>query len=330
MSAAELSTSYDLGDPKPDARRARALRGVAQERLLLSFRALIESVEGGLEREFPSARSVLRTMDPERRFSSELFVLHEQLLQALSRDDADEAVALIESIASATESRCYAGDGLELSSRVDEPWTAGAIDILKGSASADMSPTYLSVTPLSDDAFAALERDVTRSLEHIATVDPAMDAELREHVGRIVLFEGQNITGATSLKFYGSILLRANYSDLPAVVYYADHLVHEASHLNLYATLLHDPLLLNDPAETYLSPIRQDARPLLGVFHGSYVLGRVLRFHRLAAERSDGAAFAGRVPIVAQSFVEALETVERYGRPTALGKRMIEGMRSLR
>ena len=53
-----------------------------------------------------------------------------------------------------------------------------------------------------------------------------------------------------------------------------DFLIHEQSHLYVHLINNDDPIVLN-PRERYQSPLREEKRPLIGVYHATFVLARV-------------------------------------------------------
>jgi HEXXH motif-containing protein len=50
--------------------------------------------------------------------------------------------------------------------------------------------------------------------------------------------------------------------------------VHETAHTLLFAIARDEPLVLNPPDETHASPLRQDPRPMDGIYHAAFVSAR--------------------------------------------------------
>lgn len=102
-------------------------------------------------------------------------------------------------------------------------------------------------------------------------------------------------------------------------------LVHEASHLLLFAQAGSGGLSQNDPTQTYQSPLRNDPRPMEGIFHAVFVCCRVHHVLKHIRYQSDlpvalHADFEHELRNVEQSGVAGFETLERYCKPTDVGR----------
>lgn len=126
--------------------------------------------------------------------------------------------------------------------------------------------------------FAALSAHLENAIKCITTVDGPMVEEINVLAASIKLLNNSTLS-ATSPKFFGAIYISMPDNDLKQhqVLVLVDHLVHETSHLFLNTILIHDPLILNDENARYASPIRNDPRPMLGIYHAVFVLSRVIR-----------------------------------------------------
>lgn len=123
------------------------------------------------------------------------------------------------------------------------------------------------------NSLALLERTLSAHL-------PLWWQELENLVSVIVLAEGEDATarfgGASAFAAWGAILVnpQSNGSPFPLAL----TLVHESSHLKLFHAYLDDEIVLNDPDERYSSPLRQEARPMNGLYHAAFVLARMVQF----------------------------------------------------
>ncbi len=78
--------------------------------------------------------------------------------------------------------------------------------------------------------------------------------------------------GVSSFAAWGAIGINER-----AHTHWADYLrtiVHETAHLILFAVARDEPLVLNDVSERKASPLREDARPIDGIFHAAFVSAR--------------------------------------------------------
>lgn len=103
---------------------------------------------------------------------------------------------------------------------------------------------------------------------------------------------------------------------------------HECGHMHLESLMMLVPLLVPDDATRFSSPLRPDGRTMHGVLHATFVLARLIRAFRAAAESEDAAARALdreelhlRLRRHEQHFLAALATVEQGAVLTEAGTR---------
>jgi hypothetical protein len=86
--------------------------------------------------------------------------------------------------------------------------------------------------------------------------------------------ESMGFDGACTFYLWGAVVL--NIARRHSRTGLATALVHEAGHAYLLGSTLGMPLVENDPAERYTSPLRSDPRPMDGLVHASFVLARMI------------------------------------------------------
>lgn len=99
----------------------------------------------------------------------------------------------------------------------------------------------------------------------------------------------------------------------------AEALIHECSHLKLYALLERGPLLENAFAPLYPSPVRPDPRPLHGVLLAVHAFLPVARLYERWLAREESPQLRARYREVVAGNREAAATLRAHARPTALG-----------
>jgi HEXXH motif-containing protein len=144
--------------------------------------------------------------------------------------------------------------------------------------------------------------------------------EYSTYVSSVKLFSARTMQGATSPRFFGNIFLRLPYPTEDPVLFFLEHLVHETSHLHLFAMMGEDPLFLNSEDELFVSPIRPDKRPMMGIFHATFVLARIAHIFRqyLALYPSDKDA-KEILQKTKKSFFEGYEIVKNQAKLTEAG-----------
>ncbi|MCF7976813.1 MAG: hypothetical protein K9L82_02130 [Chromatiaceae bacterium] len=99
--------------------------------------------------------------------------------------------------------------------------------------------------------------------------------------GRVAEGEPGFFAGATCFMLWGAVFFNVEQYDSAQRL--LDGLVHEAVHAWLFGQAADGPLTLNPLMESHPSPLRQDPRPMDGVYHATYVCAELtLLYTRLA------------------------------------------------
>jgi HEXXH motif-containing protein len=173
------------------------------------------------------------------------------------------------------------------------------------------------------------QRALTGALELVHAGLPEWFAELPLTLQRIV-----------PVGFDAERHLSASYREAPGLAYLSLHpdpltmgeaIVHETQHGKLNALTWLDPVLENGLSEWSPSPVRPDLRPLMGVLLAAHAFVAVSALHVRLTELNHPAMLGkeARRAEVLKSNAEALETVKAKGKPTALGRRLIDELDAL-
>jgi HEXXH motif-containing protein len=179
------------------------------------------------------------------------------------------------------------------------------------------------------------EEKVAAALRLIEEADADLATELRalviEIVGAVPAThkDARGFGGASSFMLWGAVFLNVTQYRTPLDLF--EGLVHEAAHHVLFGLSRDEPLVENSIEERYGSPLRSDPRPMDGVFHATFVCARVCyAYERLRASTASGLAEADRRLIdqrlldQRQKFFGGIETVQRFGRVTPRGERVMD------
>jgi len=158
------------------------------------------------------------------------------------------------------------------------------------------------------DPSGALLEPMRAAYQVLADAWPEAFAELQVFVDRILVFDFPGMLGFSGLEFHGGIFLRRE--DLADPIKLAENILHEGSHVRLNAAMARTRYFVDDPRGRYASPLRTDPRPIFGVFHQMFVLGRMLHFHDRVSERL-GVSHPQHA-VVRRQFREALEAIEAH------------------
>ncbi len=190
----------------------------------------------------------------------------------------------------------------------------------------------MGLSPLDDLELAEATEKLQAALEAMQALIPEFLEEMLAVTTEIIFAKPsgeQKLTfgGASSFSLWGAVALNTQVH--PEWWFYLPRLVHEYSHNLLFGIARDEPLVLNDPQETYPSPLRQELRPMDGIFHAAFVSARealALReiLNRLPEQTSSRFDRLGRycrqtLEDSEQSFEDCLSVVRQYGRLSELG-----------
>lgn len=318
----------DLGAAQPDGQRAACLHQHLRNRLVESTSALLRSAEEGLTADCGYLIECCADLDTSRTFSPGAFVAHYALLAGLSRRDAGAVRASLTELEKLVDHEWYLA-GLTVDTVGATSWEAPALDRLSAHPVPDRFGRMTVIEPLPERDLADYAVEVQEALALIEAADPQMRAEIDEYVRHVCLSRGSGITGATSLQFFGAVFLREPYPEYHRVMYFFEHLVHEASHLNLNVVQTLDPLVLNPPDELHLSPLRRDPRPIMGIFHAQFVLSRLVHLYRRVQPLVSDPIFASHAEMIEDKFRRGLATLNSAGSFTETGRKLLNSMTAL-
>ena len=112
-----------------------------------------------------------------------------------------------------------------------------------------------------------------------------------------------------------------------------DFLIHEQSHLYVHLLNKDDPILLN-PKETYYSPLREEDRPLMGIYHATFVLARMqyvleqaLILNEIPEAEKDYCK--DLISLYKKCFYDGFATLQTHAQMTPLGSALIQSASKL-
>ena len=107
---------------------------------------------------------------------------------------------------------------------------------------------------------------------------PELAEEFKVLVSDIVMAVGDTksdyqFDGGSSYFLWGTLFLNAtsHQTDIAMV----EVLAHESAHMLLYACAIDEPLVLNPDEDLFTSPLRNDLRPMDGIYHATFVSARM-------------------------------------------------------
>jgi len=187
----------------------------------------------------------------------------------------------------------------------------------------------------SDAKIDRFKSTLAQAKECLQEYCPAALAEFDQIVSLIFLAEPENVPngfsfdGASTFFCPEAILINAdadrNVAEITEVV------LHEASHLLLFALVGSDGLCANDPSEAYTSPLRDEPRPIEGIFHAAFVTSRV---HWVMVQLLSGpnfpqdlrAAFENERQRLATASAASMGVLKEHCKPTPKGQEVFDAL----
>jgi HEXXH motif-containing protein len=315
----------------PDHRHVRALKGRMHERIGDSLLRLAIAGETEAARWVASLRLAAEDIKQAGTLSPALFALYHDLMSAIScgEEEASEK-ALVE-----LGGRSWRHSGLRIWNFSSECREPQAHDRYRKYLSVDpTTPMALMACPASE--FDQMRRRCETALDLLEVADPELAAETREIVAEMIIAANDphssgsgDFSGASSFAIWGAIFLNAETHGDPVEL--AQAIVHEAAHLLLFAEAIDGPLVTNPESERFSSALRRDGRPMDGIYHATFVTGRMhyaaAAIHRnVPLDPTARRLLERTIAMHRRNFFSGLETIRGGARLTRLGETLLKGV----
>jgi hypothetical protein len=184
------------------------------------------------------------------------------------------------------------------------------------------------INSISESELSESKDILNAALNLIARYDPEMFDEIYVQVAQIKLFNGKITMGLTDVRMLGAMFIRLPRIQLNPVFYFLEHIIHEASHIHLNCLMSIDPLILNHPDERFISPLRSDLRPMVGVYHATFVSTRIARsLKKLYLETNDLNLLHPLAETI-DEVIRGIIEINEYANLTDNGKKMVDDMQN--
>lgn len=134
---------------------------------------------------------------------------------------------------------------------------------------------------------------------------PELAGEFEALIRQVVLVAGADdldygFAGGSCYMLWGALFINASAHDSDVATIEA--IAHESGHSLLFGLTIDEPLVLNDDRELFASPLRDDPRPMDGIYHATYVSARM---HWAMAELLKSGELAEEEATLAVAHLEA-------------------------
>lgn len=182
------------------------------------------------------------------------------------------------------------------------------------------------MAPPTDAQIEAARTNIGEALDMIERLTPDVREEI-EAIFAHVDISGENpdpgvrkYGGVTTLFAWGGCFMNIESHDSTRKV--AAGLVHEVTHGVLFGVSLAEPLVWNDPEDSFQSPLRPDPRPMDGIYHATIVCGRMAYFEKARLER-EGGSDREALDSLLQRFDDGALVIEKHAELSGAGRRLL-------
>lgn len=150
--------------------------------------------------------------------------------------------------------------------------------------------------------------------------------ESTELISEVLLLNAKGIQAGTSVDLFG--MIHKNHAYRPdKITDILDFIIHEQSHLYLHL-LNNKDVLVENPAERYESPLRANLRPIIGIYHATFVLSRIIYVLSNAHERNllpliEMDYSKNLIQYYRDRFFIGVNVLENHAKMTSLGREII-------
>ncbi len=296
---------------------AASLRHVCERsRGIVAFdEEAMEAVMGALERGVP--------------YPPDFFARYYALVEALLESDHDRAARRFREIATGR-----AAAASQVVGPLEDPRTSPRAALFVEWMTADPG-TEIGFLPPAPETWRAFADRYRAALALVDEAVPELAGEVRGIVREVVLVESDpacaaDFHGGSHFQLWGALFLNAALQ--PTVEDVVEVVAHESAHSFLFGCCTEEPLVHNADEELFPSPLREDLRPMDGIYHATFVsarmhwaLSRLLESGRLSGPARDRVAAARDDD--RRNFLSGHAVVAEHGLLSETGEALMTGAR---
>jgi hypothetical protein len=306
----------------PDAARAEWLLQSLNSRLVDSLSYLVQVAGDSLGHNVGAIRNLLSNTKKER-LSPLFYIHHANLLAAMEEQSVDEVGRVLAELHTFPSSEQHR-NRIRVHVSASPSWIADCVRLIRHRNIADMV-----LRPVAHEA-ELYDCTINHVLNELLAECPDMQSEIRTYVSDVIVLDTERITGASGIDLFGAIFFAAPSAHVDHIrEFFLEKIVHEAAHLHVFCLLAQDPILLNGQGELVFSPLRNEPRPLMGIFHGLFVIARVLHAFEKLQSALDAGWVAKELLRQGKQFKECQAILAERGQFTPMGQELFKDTVSL-
>lgn len=317
----------------PDASYAKQLDIIIKQRLAGSLEYIGQQTTGHFDFSSNALDHLTKKLRAREAISPAIFALYYDLIISIEQDDLSRAREIFSLYAQPDF------DTPQFSVRSLSPADLGQekYEIYKKFADCDPE-TPLNLIPPSQDDFEKTKTLIEEAMKLLDKAVPELANEIRGLLCEVIVATNTPSTinddfdfgGVSSVYLWGAIFLNVCSGSVLQVV---ETLVHESAHMHLFALSMDGDIVLNPYDQRLDSPLRDDPRPMDGIYHATYVLGRMHYGIKTILESGlldECQQTEGQTMLlnISQSFKQGVSTVETSADLTERGQKIMAETRA--
>jgi hypothetical protein len=312
----------------PDANNAFNARITQSNRVKESLIYLIDECSSKLNLNSDNVSLALNAISIIDRLTPEIHFEHHMLQSSMRAQNIAEATLRLSGLLISIINYSTPNNWISVSAIGNSDWEKFVIpEAIKLAEECSGNKAIIKLPNKKD--FSKGKDCVSAALCKIARYDSNMFDEIHENVRMIKLFSGQVTMGFTDMRILGAMLIRLPRNTVDSVLYFYEHIIHEASHIHLNCLMASDPLILNDRNELFNSPLRNDPRPMIGVFHATFVSARIARsFLKLYQATKDKELLQPLAEVLDET-IRGIKEIELNAKLSMTGIKLVDEMKDL-
>jgi hypothetical protein len=292
-----------------------------RELLLLNMVGYMKSIQNSLDVDISFIISKYEDINSEQKFSPTIYNLFSKLSYCASKGEVPQIIDVLHEL-NVLKNEDILDSKFQFSTILTEKWELDFISKIRNEHIPSKSGENTLILPILNPNLSIYEKLFLNLKEQIKQIDVEFYQELESYVTRVKLFNGKALKAATSASIFGAIYLKLPPVNESPQAYFADHIIHETSHLHLDILLAFDKIVLNENKEKFDAPIRIDPRPMTGIFHATFVLSRMVRLFQRLVKDTQEIEYIKRLDIFKRQFDNGFETIEKNAKLTENGYRI--------
>ena len=263
--------------------------------------------------------------EKRHHLAPELFFTHDSLLIAIRQQAPELAKSILLNLSEWLDQFCEEPSSKqpEIKSLGNSDWEQFVCAETRQLLLADLGEDC-EMHALSDESIQEQRQYIYDALNLVSDLFPNMQSEIHVFLNKIKVFGGKRAMGITDVRMFGCMFIRQPRDTIDPKLYYCEHIVHEVSHMYLNAAMSLDPLVLNPREAKYKSPIRPDPRPMLGVYHATFVTSRIVQMFDLLAEHNPTEDVLVHLQQQNNELKSGIREVQLHGDLTSSGSSIIQ------